>query len=389
MKRKKPVAVDAEEIILHLIDVWRRFHKLSGPPDKLQTREFRSVVAAVQKIQQGLAAGSDWMGTDYFADRELLGAYLLYQTFIHYQEGLSLIQEIPHSPKRVLDLGSGPGAFAFAALRHGATEVVAVDRNATALKLAGEVCGRYGYPLSIQCHDLFSGFPIVEGKFDLIILGHCQEELFYPRSPLLKINLEEGKKSWIDRLLHFLTPDGTLLLVESSQPHPNRNLLKLRDQLVRQGLAVQAPCVWRGECPALQTNTPCYAQREFEKPYLIREIQRAAQINLGSLKMSYLLVRAPGASWPSLPVEPLYRVISPPLEGHRGKHFYLCGTDGKKTLGSSLTEYPPESRAFSFLRRGDLIHLEGVAERGNHFELVEASRIKIEAAHGKAIKDEF
>ena len=49
-----------------LIGVWRRFHKLGGPADVLQTREFRSVVQAVQTMQKGLETGHDLIGQDYF-----------------------------------------------------------------------------------------------------------------------------------------------------------------------------------------------------------------------------------------------------------------------------------------------------------------------------------
>ena len=187
MKRAKPVLPDIETLIPILIGVWRRFHQLKGPPDVLQTREFRSVVAAVQKLQRGLETGEELLGTDYFANKDLLGAYLLYQWVLHYQQGLALMQEIPEIPKRVLDLGSGPGAFSFAALALGAQEVVAVDRNADALKLAAEVCGRSGYPLSIRLHSLLH-FPFpVKGPFDLIVIGYCLEELF-------RIRKKDGKR---------------------------------------------------------------------------------------------------------------------------------------------------------------------------------------------------
>lgn len=382
MKAKRTPTADLETMMPLLMGVWRRYHKLSGPADVLQTREFRSVVEAVQKFQQGLETGKFLIGNDYFSDREMLGAYILYQWVIHYQQGLSLINEVPNTPRRVLDICSGPAAFGFAALRHGAQEVVAMDRNSSALTLGAEICGRNGYPLTIRTHDCRKlRFPI-EGKFDLIIVGHCLEELF----PDTEKNWQQVQKNWIDHVLSFLTPDGYLLIVESSLLPANRRVLTLRDQLVKSGIAVQAPCVWRGECPSLQTpNSPCYAQREFEKPYLIKQIQRAAQINLGSLKMSYLLVRSPGAAWPELPPGAHYRVISPPIDSDTGKRFYLCGTDGKRSISSRLNQYPPESRAFEYLKRGELIAIEGAVEKQNRFEIVLGSRIVVEAPIGKPL----
>jgi SAM-dependent methyltransferase len=382
MKDKRKPNPDLETVMPLLIGAWRRFHKLAGPADKLQTREFRSVVEGVVKLQNGLEKGTELVKQDYFSDRDLLGSHLLYHWVIHYQEGLSLINEIPETNMgRVLDIGSGTGSFAFAALRHGAREVIALDRNMNALQLAAEVSGRYGYPLSIRKQDALKT-PLPEGEFDLIILGHCLTELF----PDTQKGWKAVQNSWIEALLNKLTPRGHLLIVDGSYTHANRRVLELRDHLVGQGIPVQAPCVWKGECPALQTqNNPCYAQRELEKPYMIKEIQRAAKINLSSLKMSYLLMKSPHAAWPELPVEPLYRVISPPIDSHAGKRYYLCGTDGKKNLGSHLTEYPPESRAFEYLKRGELIHFEDALERGNQFDVVLGTRVRVQAALGKPI----
>ena len=383
MKSKRTPATDLENIIPLLIGAWRRFNKLSGPADKLQTREFRGVVAAVMKLQKGLEKGEELIGQDYFADRDLLGAYLLYQWIIHYQQGLSLIGEIPnHSIGRVLDIGSGPSPFAFAALRHGARDVIALDRNLTALQLGAEVCGRYGYPVTIR-RQIVVKDTLPEGQFDLIILGHCLNELF----PLGQTNQKESMRLWIKGLLNKLTPTGHLLIVDSSLPHINRRILELRDYLVKENVPVQAPCVWKGECPALQAkDSPCYAQRELDKPYIVKEIQRAAQINASSLKMSYLLLKSPEANWPYLEEnENCYRIISPPIEGHAGKRFYLCGTDGKRSLGSHVKEHTKDSKAFEYLKRGELITIEEPLERGPQFDIVLGTRIKIKAALGKPI----
>lgn len=385
MKNDKLPDPDFETLMPLLISIWRRFHKLSGPSDALQTREFRSVVEQVQKLQAGLEQTQDFAGKDYFEENDLLGAYLLYQWIIHYQQGLTLINELPFTPKRVLDLCAGPGAFSLAALRHGASEVIAIDRNQKALEMAATVCGRYGFPLTIRRHSVLRMPLPVEGKFDLIIVGHCLTELFPDNKP----EWPKHQKDWIDHLFKLLTPQGQILFVESSQNHINRRVLMLRDLLVKEGIAVQAPCVWKGECVALQANSQCYAQRELHKPYLIKEIQRAAQINLGSLKMSYLIVRAPGAAWAELPPLRLYRVISPPIDTQTGKRFFLCGTDGKKNLGTHLKEQPPEARAFDYLKRGELISVEGALEKQQHFDIVIGTKIKVEAAVGKPLPEQI
>ncbi len=373
----RTIPLDLEAVMPLLLGVWRRFHKLAGPADVLQTREFRGVVEAVTSLRAESHNGRSLVGSDYFADRDLLGAYLLYQWVIHYQEGMSLLGELPRTPNRVLDLCSGPGAFAFAALRHGAREVVATDRNLSALNMAAEVCGRYGFPLSIRQWNCLKGNLPDEQRFDLIIVGHCLQDLFQGD--------RTGTQAFIERLMkHYLTEDGFLLIVESSAQEANDAVLSLRDSLVAKGVPVQAPCVWKGECPALKVKgSPCYAQRELEKPYLIKEIQRAASINLSSLKMTYLILRQPQAGWPLLPAREMYRVISPPVDAFGGKRFYLCGTDGKKQLGSRLETYPKEARAFEYLKRGELISFKDALEKGNAIDVIEGTSVRVEAPCGK------
>lgn len=384
MKDKRVIKSDLEALIPLLIGVWRRYRKEGGPSDVLQTREFRSVVAAVKKLQSGLEAEKDLLGQDYFSQPELLSAYLLYQWVLHYQQGLSLIGELPIVPRRVLDVCSGPAAFAFAALQHGAHEVFATDRNLTALQLGAEICGRYGAALNVRRWNCLAEPLPISGQFDLIILGHCLEELF----PSTIKNWQEQQEQFITFLLERLTPNGYLLIAESSFLDANRRVLQLRDQLVKKGVPVQAPCVCRGACPALQTkNSPCYAQREFEKPKLIKEIQRAAQINLSSLKMSYIIFRSPQAQWPALPEKKLYRIISPPVESYQGERYYLCGIEGKKNLGSHLKEQPLESRAFDFLRRGELISVEDALETSQTLDIVKGTKVTVEAPCGKPVKE--
>lgn len=386
MTKRIIIKHDLETIIPLLIQQWRRFRKIPGPSDILQTREFRSVVKAIKDLSEHLTTVNEGLSTDYFAKPQCLGAYLLYNWVLSYQEALSLLGELPSAPKRVLDVCSGPGAYAFAALRHGAHEVIATDRNLDALTLGADVCGRYGVPLTIRKWDCHKGPCPVEGKFDLIIVAHALEELF----PKNQKGWNKDQHSFISSLFDKLTPDGHLLLVDKSTVQTNHRILSIRDEFVQEGVPVQAPCVWRGECPALKVkNSPCYAQREFEKPLLIKEIQRAASINLSSLKMSYILFRHPDAQWPNLPDKQLYRVISPPVESHLGKSFYLCGVEGKKRLRLRTKTVPAGSKAFEFLRRGELLGIENAHEQGIDFEITKETKITVEAALGKFVKEEF
>lgn len=378
-KARKQPNIDLETIIPILIGQWRRMLQIGGPQNELQTREFRSVVEKVRALQDNVFEGDKWFGSDYFADLPTLGAYTLYQWIIHYQEALSVLNEIPEPPGRVLDLCAGACPFAFAALRHGAHEVYALDQNLEAVRWGGQICGRYGLPITVRHGNALEPFRNLDGKFDLITIGYGLRELF----PRFEDDDAMRKKAaaYIKNLLNKLNPNGNLVLVESSLSGINRGMLKLRELLVEEGVPVQAPCVWKGKCPALDRgDSPCYAQRPMEKPYLVKEIQRAAQINLSSLKMTYFILRRPEDGWPDTKGENMYRVISPAFESHLGSSYYLCGTGGKKKIAGR----PEENKVFAHFKRGELVAINNAVERGNTYEITPEIDLRVIAATGKS-----
>lgn len=378
MKRRKIPAHDLDAIIPILICLWRKLHKIrGGPSDVLQTREFRSIVETIKRQR-----GENEFTKEFVFSKESFGAYLMYDWIIRYLEGLHLLQELPSVPNKVLDLCSGAAPFAFSALRHGSREVHIVDKEERFLRAAGEISGRYGFPLTVYHENIFNGKYVIDQKYDLIILAYSLEELF----PSREKGWFDRRKAFIFHLLSHLSEDGHLLIVEDSWPVSSRGVLQLRDAMLEEGVSVQAPCIWRGKCPAMQNPKGiCYAQRELSYSYHVKEVQRSARIKESSLKMSYLFLKNPKNPPLSFPNERLYRVVSPLIKGFHGMCYHLCGVDGSKKLGSRLLEHSKDTRAFEFLRRGDIISLENVLEDKNNLDLIEGSKIFVKIACGKAV----
>ena len=118
---------------------------------------------------------------------------------------------------------------------------------------------------------------------------------------------------------------------------------------------------------------------------MIKEIQRAADINLSSLKMSYLILRSPYFKAPQLP-DNLYRVVSPALNTFRGERYFLCGVSGKKTLGTTLKEeHPKHSKAFEYLKRGDVISIEQAVELGEDMQITDKTLLQLKAPCDKPL----
>ncbi len=389
-KRRKIPTIDGDELCRHAIVTFRRLSQISGPGDRLQTREFRTTCEEVQKIETWIETSIPNQDTSTSTKNQLealqerytrqsIFNYLLYYWPLHVYEGLSLLSELPYQLNRVLDIGSGPGSYAMSALLHGAQEVTLFDQSELFLHAAGDLLGRWGFPVKVE-RGLWPKKQLPQGPYELITIGHAIYEI---SNGSHKIALE-----LIENALSRLSHTGFLLITTASKEPFNRWFLELRDQVRTRNYEIQAPCIWQGECPAKQhQSSPCYAQRKWEKPYLLKEIQRGAGIFLNSLKMSYMIIRSPTMEKRQLSINPLYRVISPPIEMMGEKRYFLCGTKGKKHIGCRVqhassdqnTELPKNLRAFQFLDRGSLITFEHALEKNEAVELVTDSSISLVA----------
>ncbi|CRX38959.1 small ribosomal subunit Rsm22 family protein [Estrella lausannensis] len=378
MAKRKRIETDIEEIMPLLIGIWRKMFKLSGPPDELQTREFRSFVANVKSLYEAESKEQEGSLSQALQSRDLLGAYFLYFWPLRYLEAMHLLGELPKTGYSALDLSVGPSPFAFAALKHGYLDVTSIGSNEGALNLTAEAAGRYGYPLQIR--NELARFKTGSKRYDLITLSYTLLDL-YPSDSLAH---SEKRKELVLDLLNSLTPEGYLLIVDGSTEKKNKKILELRDQIVEGGYSIQAPCIYQGRCPALANKNICFAQRELQKPYLIQEAQRSGRINMNSLKMSYLIVRSKEASLPDIQKD-LYRIISPPFEERGKKTYYLCGKGGRKKLTSSLETATKETRAFEFIKRGEAIEIQGAQVEGNTFVLNEMSKLRVAAPLSKPL----
>jgi len=347
-----------QELNAILIALWRKGMKRAGPANQLLVEETKHAAPEVAKIEKNVA---EFIKTG--ADKL---PFLLYHWPLFYQEGLSILGEIPRPLGKVLSMGAPFGPYAIAAASLGAREVTFLDEDHFSLTAASEIAGKMG--LTLQSRK-----STAKESYDTLVVDN-----------LLPTSEE------INQLSALLKPNGFLVLIDRASKEENKKVLELRDQLVlEQGYAVQAPCVWKGACPALQTNFPCFAQRNLDKTFVMKELQKYGQIEQKSLKMSYLIVRKKGAEWPTLPETPLYRIVSGEMEGPSGKRFLLCGTDGKKRLNLTSTQYPKEARALDYLKRGELLAIHNELRQGDDLFAGPGTTAKIVAALGKPLEESF
>ena len=382
-------ADDLQRWIPGLLSTWRglRREAVRGPRppvDRLLPDELREVASAVQRLSLGLTRDRKLAGARYLEDDRLLGAYLLFYWPVSYLQARGVLSELPRRPRSALDLGSGPGPVAFAALDAGAAEVVAADRSARALAAARRLATEMGEPLATREWD-----PQRRGdlaglaggrKLDLVTMGHVVNELFQGEGAAAK------RAGLIEQALDLLAPGGSLVVIEPALRETSRALLEVRDLLVSRGVAVRAPCLFRGACPALVRPTDwCHAERPVDPPPLVDEIGRRAGLRKEAVKMSYLVLAPKGEGFREPPPGLVFRIVSEPLPSKGRLRYMGCGPEGRKGLALQEKDVTQRNRAFEHLLRGDVVEITAVEPRGDGLRLSQESDVRVIAAAGRPL----
>jgi SAM-dependent methyltransferase len=374
-------AQDLARWMPRLVAVWRRARKLPEGPAVLTPRELKEVAAGVRTLSLGLTRERQLAGARYMDDPRLLGAYLLFYWPVSYAQGRQVLGELPVRARSVLDLGSGPGPLSFAALDAGSAEVTAADRSRPALALARELAIEAAEALATREWDAARGGELPVSGVDAVLAGHFLNELFGSGEPAL------GRRATlVEQALAALRPGGSVVLIEPALRDTSRELLKLRDVLVRRGFAVRAPCLFRGDCPALVKSSDwCHAERAWSMPPLLEQLAHAAGLHKEALKMSYLILAPKREPWREPPTGRSFRIVSEPLEGKGRQRFMGCGPEGRMGLALQEKHRTEENGAFFRLKRGDVVSLTEAEPRGDGLTLTERSAVRVIAPAGRGV----
>lgn len=367
-----PIARDLSRWIPTLIDVWRASRKVgAGPEDRLLPGEQREIAAGVRCLSRGLTGPRALAGSRYMDDPGLLGAYLLFYWPISYAQARHALRALTSRPRSVLDLGSGPGPMAFAALDGGAREVTVADRSEPALELARQIAIRRGESISIRVWKA-ANQPIPEGRFALVTMSHLLNELWKGQPDAL-----QRRAGLIERAIERLEPGGRALVLEPALRETSRDMLGVRDLIAARGVAPLSPCLYRGSCPALVKDTDwCHAEVPWEPPRLVAELARGAGLHKESLKMTaFVFGRA--SEVPAFPDDvDLFRIVSEPLASKGRQRFMGCGPRGRIGLSLQTKHLTESNERFARLRRGDLVRIQGCEEKGDGLALGPDSRVE-------------
>ena len=324
-------------------------------------------------------------------DAALLGAYLLYYWPVSYTQ-VSLAMALSRlSPRRVLDLGSGPAPVAaalFDSLGSGeaSERIVLADCSGKALALGAAILDRGSpRPGSVECVelDLMSALSLPQGPFDLIAFGHCLNELggrSLSGSALLK-----AKLGLVDAAADRLAPGGVVLLLEPALLATSRALIELRDKLLERGWTALGPCPGSYPCPALVAgpDRSCHEEAPWNPPEPVASLAKAAGLDRSSVKLSCFLLAPPGFSaadrlYPERPAG-LRRVVSDPMLNKAGRlRYILCGNGALAAVSARADDEAARENGFLGLRRGDALVPRGLESRpGGGLGIVAGSELGI------------
>lgn len=368
-------SLDLNAWIPRLIQAWRQSSGSRGAADRLEPHEVRLVADGVRKLSQGLTGTRKLVGKNYLEDAALLGAYLCYYwpiSYIQARFALSQSNSAIRNLQSALDLGSGPGPLAFALADHGFHDVLALDQSPAALKIVAQLSTASGKRVRTQVWEVAKGVPEIPS--DLVGLGHVVNELWEgnPDRPALRLQ-------FLNACFKSVRPRGALLALEPALFQTTRELLALRDALVKQGHPVYYPCLWRGDCPALQSETStCHAELGWIPPSLVQAVAYAAGLSKEELKMAVLVLGQKEEAWPAAPEGKTFRVVSDPMLSKNGRtRIFGCGPEGRLALSTTRESAGPWGRDFFGLKRGDLVRVGKVQARENGFGLDASSELEI------------
>ena len=366
-----------------LVEAWRR-KRGQLRTGTLDQREIETAGTSLLALQRGLTGDRRLAGALYMEDQELLGAYLLYYWPVSYMQVALSLAAPPHAtasfaPRRILDLGSGPGPASAAVIdasrkggAPGIEELVLVDASSKALDLAASILapsasahGARPIKLSTSVLDLEAGAELPEGSFDLIVMGHCLIELWRGESDALDRRLE-----LLHRAAGRLAPNGRILLVEPALLLTCRELIALRDRLAVDGWRVLAPCPGSYSCPALAAgpDRSCHAESPWAPPEPAASLARAAGLDRESVKWSYFLLSPEAATGneDAARVAGCRRVVSAPMLNKAGRlRYLLCGEGRLETLSARADDAAASASGFMELRRGDFLRAGNLETRPN------------------------
>lgn len=354
-----------------LLSLWRGNPNTSG----LNSRELSDVSKALLSLQRGLTGDRKLAGSGYMENKAHLGAYLLYYWPVSYMQiSFAFNSCTPFLPNdlqsvSILDIGSGPAPASMAicdllsSIITNQIEVTLVDSSTKAMELAKRIYGDDNPNVKVRTikTDLQQGLPPMSTKFDIIVMSHSINELWKDKADKV-----ERRSEFINHIAENLKPKGLLLISEPALLETSRNLIQVRDILVKNGFGILSPCLKTDSCPALSSpNHTCHAEIQWNPCEPVASIARSAKLDRESVKMTFFAF-SKNTSVPIQYDNAIYRVVSDGMLNKSGRiRYLLCDGEKRIPLSAKNGDLNARQKGFFNLKRYDTVTVQSPEIRGD------------------------
>lgn len=361
--------------------------------------ELETLAADVARLSRILTKERENLPAAYLKDEGLRRAYTLYFLPSNLYKIHLPLEELSLHPKevlskkrlRILDIGSGPGTAILGTLdffaRQGNRpflEFTANDPVAENLRDAEKLFKSSMEKLSVEASirtvrsDMEKMGKLLEGRYDIITLSNVLNEVSRRGDERV------AKKASILKALltGFLADDGSCIIIEPSLRETSREMLIVRDILLKEGFQIYSPCIMDEPCPALHNPKDwCHEDIPWEPPAVVREVDRLIGMRKDSLKFSYLVLRKDKLSLTDIYGKNSFRVVSEPLISKGKIEFYICGAGKRRAITRLNKDKTSANEALEYLRRGDMVGLEGLIDAGGILKVGKETLILLKKSH--------
>jgi ribosomal protein RSM22 (predicted rRNA methylase) len=226
------------------------------------------------------------------------------------------------TPKRLLDVGAGPGTATWAAAETfpSLADFASIDANAALRTLALDLFDKSSRLSTLQ---------YTQGEARAV-LSHAAPADLVVASYLLG-EMGDSERASLADLMWAKTSD-TLLIVEPGTPAGYARIIELRRQLIALGAHVAAPCPHDGECPLVAPDW-CHFTQRLPRSRAHRQL-KGAELAFEDEKFTYVALTRAGVA------RHRARVLAQPDVGKVEVMAKLCTPDGLM-----MTKVPRRAKA--------------------------------------------
>ncbi len=240
------------------------------------------------------------------------------------------------SIRSLVDIGCGPGTASLAAVSRlsGISRVHLIERSQYFLNHAQMgikmISASQQITIGQSLGDLFStNFP----TSDLVVASYVFNEIS-----------DANRSTVIEKA--YGAAQKALLIIEPGTTEGFNNLISIRDQLIRAGASILAPCTHTKECPMIQLKKWCHFRVRFNRTKLHREI-KSTELSYEDEPFAFLL-----CSKEPQPI-PQHRLTSFPYKEKGFVKIEVCSSDGQLSNLRILKRNRPEFSKIKDLTWGD------------------------------------